>query len=183
MKNLIIGISGASGAPLAVALLKTLQDIKDVKTHVVVSKGGEFTLRHESSEDVRTLCDVYYENSALDSAIASGTFRADGMIVLPCSMKSVAGIKNGFSDTLLLRAADVCIKEKRKLILVPRESPLSPIHLDNLAYLSKLQNVVILPPVLSYYHLPKTVHDMEIHLIGKILDFFDIEIENFKRWK
>jgi flavin prenyltransferase len=105
------------------------------------------------------------------------------MIVVPCSMKTVAGISSGYSDNLLLRAADVTIKERRKLILVARETPLSPIHLRNMEYLSRLQNVVILPPVISYYSKPKSLEDINHHIAGKILDAAGIKIEGFKRWE
>lgn len=182
MKNIIVGITGASGAPLAIRLLKEFKKA-GVQTHLVISSGGEATLRHESSEDVKKLCYKLYDNSDLSSSISSGTFQTDGMVIVPCSMRSVGALASGVSANLLLRAADVCIKEKRKLLLVPRETPLSPIHLDNLAYLSKLQNVMILPPMLSYYTKPKTVEDMESLIVGKILSYFDIEMVGFKRWK
>ncbi len=183
MKKIIVGISGASGAPLAVRLLKELKKHDDVQVHLVVSSGGKRTLKYETNCDVKSLCDVYHKNKNIGSCIASGTFKTDGMVIIPCSMKTVASLANGISSNLLLRSADVCIKEKRKLILVPRESPLSPIHLDNLAYLSKLQNLFIIPPVLSYYTKEQSVEDMENQIIGKILSQFDIKMKSFKTWK
>lgn len=183
MKRIVVGISGASGSPLGVKMLKILRKIKDIQTHLVVSDGAKQTLRYECKKDIKSLADIYYENDNLAAAISSGTFKHDGMIIIPCSMKSVAGLANGFSQNLLLRAADVCIKEKRRLVIVPRETPLSPIHLENLTKLSKLQNVFIVPPVLSYYNDLKTLDDMQIHIIGKILSLFDIDIKEFKRWK
>ena len=186
MKKIIVGISGASGMPLAIHLLKELKANPSIETHLVLTKGAEMTILQEtkiSIEDVYSLADVVYDNHNIGASIASGTFQVDGMIVIPCSMKTVAGIAHGYSDNLLLRACDVMIKEQRKLILVTRESPLSSIHLDNLAYLSKIHTVMIMPPMLTYYNLPESIEDMERHLIGKVLSQFDIEINNFKRWK
>lgn len=182
MKKIIVGITGASGTPLAVRLLKELKKA-GVQTHLVISDGGKATLKHETDIKIKKLSHKYHNNNNLASSIASGTFKTDGMIIIPCSMKSISGLAHGSSQNLLLRAGDVCIKEKRKLLLVPRETPLSPVHLDNLAYLSKLQNVMILPPMLSYYTKPKSIKDMEKLIIGKILNYFDIEMKGFKRWK
>lgn len=185
MKKIVVGISGASGMPLAIKLLKELHH-HDVQIHLVMSKGAQITFAQEcqeSLEDVYALADVIYDNDHIGAAIASGTFVVDGMIVIPCSMKTVAGIRSGYSDHLLLRACDVMIKEKRPLILVTRESPLSSIHLDNLAYLSHIPNVMIMPPMMTYYQKPQTIEDMEIHLIGKILSQFDISVKEFQRWK
>lgn len=186
MKRIIVGISGASGLPLAIRLLKVLKELPEIETHLVMTQGGAMTLFQEtvmSVDEVHALADVVYDWRNIGASIASGTFQVDGMIVIPCSMKTVAGIAHGYSDNLLLRACDVIIKEQRKLILVARETPLSPIHLDNLAYLSKMPNVMIMPPVLTYYHLPQTIEDMEIHCIGKLLSPFGIELKNFRRWK
>ena len=186
MKRIVIGISGASGMPLAIHLLKMLQVTQDVETHLVLSRGAEMTILQETGmriEDVKSLADCVYDNDNIGASIASGTFHTDGMIVVPCSMKTVAGIAHGYSDNLLLRACDVMIKEQRKLILVTRESPLSSIHLANLLSLSQLHHVMIMPPMLTYYNLPQTIEDMERHMIGKMLSQFDIEVPCFKRWQ
>lgn len=186
MKKIVIGISGASGIPLAICLLKVLRELPDIESHLVMTKGAEMTALQEtdmSIKDIHALADVVYDCHDIGASIASGTFQVDGMIVVPCSMKTVAGIAHGYSDNLLLRACDVMIKEQRRLILVARETPLSSIHLDNLTYLSRLPHVMIMPPVLTYYHLPQTIEDMEIHCIGKILSVFGIELKNFQRWK
>lgn len=186
MKRIVIGMSGASGAPLAIHLLRYLKNMDDVMTYLVLSDGAKLTIEQEtdlSVAEVENLADQLYDNKQLNASIASGTFLCDGMIVIPCAMKTVAGIAHGYSDNLLLRACDVMIKEKRPLVIVPREAPLSPIHLDNLSYLSRLFNVTIIPPVLSYYQMPQSIEDMEIHLIGKILHIFDIEVTNYKRWQ
>ena len=185
MKRIIVGVSGASGAPLAEGLLRELQTRPEIETHLVLSGGGARTVREEcgmSPEEFRALADVFYDPADIGAAIASGSFEAEGMIVLPCSMKTVAGIAHGYSDNLLLRAADVTIKEQRKLILVPRECPLSRIHLDNMAYLAAIPGVFVMPPVLSYYHHPRTLAEMERQLIGRILAQFGLNTEGFTRW-
>lgn len=184
MKKIIVGLSGASGIPLAIKLLEWLKK-NECEIHVVASKGALITLKYEGDFELdylKSLATYFYDNDNLGASIASGTFKNDGMIIIPCSMKTVAGIANGYSDSLLLRAADVMIKEKRKLVLVTRETPLSSIHLKNLSYLSEISNVTILPPMLTYYNNPKTIEDMENHIIGKILDVFGLEIDKFKRW-
>lgn len=160
--RLIVGISGASGAPLAVELLRQLyENHPEVETHLVITRGGEMTLAHETDvtpNELRTLVSAYHENSSIGATIASGSFRTMGMIVVPCSMKTVAGVVSGYSDNLLLRAADVCLKERRKLVLVARESPLSTVHLRNL-YEASQNGAVILPPVPAYYARPRTMED------------------------
>lgn len=186
MKRIVVGISGASGMPLAIHLLKVLRTNPDVETHLVISTGAQMTILQETNmaiADVLALADYVYDNHNVAASIASGTFETAGMIVVPCSMKTVAGIAHGYSDNLLLRSCDVTIKEQRQLILVTRESPLSPIHLENLTCLSRLHHVMIMPPMLTYYNLPQTIEDMEIHMIGKILSQFGIEVDQFKRWQ
>ncbi|MGM9651315.1 MAG: UbiX family flavin prenyltransferase [Faecousia sp.] len=181
-KRLIVGVSGASGAPLAVALLKALKQT-GVETHVMLTHGGELTLRQECGLDSLTgLADVLYENHDIGAGPASGSFKAMGMIVIPCSMKTVAGIHSGYSDNLLLRAADVTLKERRKLVLVARETPLSTIHLRNMYELSQI-GAVMIPPMLSYYHKPESIEEMTHHIVGKVLDQFDIEVPKFRRWE
>lgn len=184
VKNLIIGVTGASGSQLAKSLLLATSKIDSVKTHLILTKGAKITALHElKNEDLSSLADFYYEDEDLAAPVASGTFKTDGMVIVPCSMKSVSALANGFSQNLLLRAGDVCMKEKRKLIIVPRETPLTQIHLQNLLTLSKIQNVTILPPMLSFYHGPQNIEDISLHVTGKILSFFDMEVDGFKRWK
>lgn len=181
--RLVIGISGASGIPIAVEILRRLRK-SCVETHLVYTRGAEMTLRQETDllvEGLEAMADVVYENRNIGAAIASGTFRTAGMIVVPCSMKTVAGIASGYSDNLLLRAADVTMKEGRKLVLVARETPLSQIHLRNLYELSRM-GAVIIPPMLSYYNRPGSVADCTAHIAGKVLDQFGIESEDFRRW-
>lgn len=181
-QRLVIGISGASGAPLAVDLLKLLKPT-DIETHVMVTHGGNLTLQQECGMDsVAELADVVYDNSDIAAGPASGSFQTMGMIVIPCSMKTAAGIHSGYSDNLLLRAADVTLKERRKLVLVARETPLSTIHLRNLYELSQM-GAIIVPPVLSYYQKPGTLEDMNRHIVCKVLDQFSVEAADFRRWE
>ena len=184
MRRIIVGISGGRGIPLAVELLLQLHAVPDVETHLVCTRGGEITAAQESDlsmEEIRALADVVYDNQNIGAHIASGTYKSDGMVVVPCSMKTVAGICSGYTDNLLLRAADVTLKERRKLILVARECPLNTIHLRNMYELSQM-GVEILPPMLTYYNHPQTIEDCTRHIVGKILDRFDIEGEDFRRW-
>ena len=181
--RVIVGISGASGAPLAVDVVRSLCAAR-MEVHLVVTRSGERTLRHEcglSIDDLAPLCAAVYDNADVGAAIASGSFRTRGMIVVPASMKTVAGIASDYSDNLLLRAADVTLKERRRLVVVPRECPLSSIHLKNLLELSQA-GAVVLPPVISCYSKPESVEEMLHHLTGKILDLFDLEAEDFRRW-
>lgn len=181
-KRLIVGISGASGAPLAVALLKALKEA-EIQTHVMISHGGELTMKQECGmNSLNGLADVLYDNRDIGAGPASGSFQTLGMIVIPCSMKTAAGIHSGYSDNLLLRAADVTLKERRKLVLVARETPFSTIHLRNLYELSQM-GAVILPPMLSFYQKPETAEEMTHHIVCKALDQFGIEVPNFRRWE
>lgn len=175
--RLIVGVSGASGAPIAVELLRQLWEKRsEVETHLIVTRGGVMTLAQETDvtlDELRSLAHVCHENDAIGASIASGSFKTMGMVVVPCSMKTVAGIVSGYSDNLLLRAADVCLKERRKLVLCARESPLSTIHLRNLYEASQL-GAVIIPPMLTYYHRPNDVKDMTRHVVQRILNQFDL---------
>lgn len=185
MKKIVVGLSGASGMPLAIKLLKELKN-NQCEVHLVATKGALMTLKIEHNENeelLKNLCDKYYDNGNIGAAIASGTFKNDGMIIVPCSMKTIAGVAHGYSDNLLLRSADVMIKEKRKLVLAVRETPLSAIHLDNMSYLAKFSSVYVMPLVMSYYNHPQSIEDMEYHMIGKMLNVFDLESTRFNRWK
>lgn len=182
-KRLIVGVSGASGAPLAVELLRQLHERHpEVETHLIITKGGAMTLSQEtdvSLEELKSLASVCHDNSNIGAAPASGSFKTMGMIVVPCSMKTVAGVVSGYSDNLLLRAADVCMKERRKLVLAAREAPLSTVHLRNLYEASQL-GAVILPPVLTYYNHPATLADCTRHTVGRILSQFDLDEESYQ---
>ena len=184
-KRLIVGVSGASGSLLARDLLEQMKALPHWETHVVVTACAQRTLRHEIPDDadcIARLADFLYEPDDIGARIASGSFPAEGMVVVPCSTKTVAGIHSGYSDNLLLRAADVTIKERRPLVLCVRETPLSPIHLRNMQELSQI-GITILPPMMSFYSLPASIAEMVRHLTGKILHIFDEEADGYKRWQ
>ena len=184
MKRLVVGLSGASGCPLAIDLLSVMREQPDWETHLVWSDGFARSLSYESDKTMDELCamaDVVYRNDDLGAAIASGTFQTEGMVVIPCSMKTVAGIACGYSDNLLLRAADVTIKEGRRLVLAARESPLSPIHLKNMLYLSEL-GVRIVPPMIAYYANTDSVQTVTRQAVGRVLNEFGISAPGFQRW-
>lgn len=183
-KRIVVGVSGASGAALGLACLDRLHDL-DVESCLVLTHGAELTIEQElgmSVEEFSSHADTVFDNGNVGAAIASGTFRTAGMIVAPCSMKTVAGIASGYSENLLLRAADVTLKERRPLVLLARESPLSAIHLDNMARLARIPGVVVMPPVLTFYNRPEGIDDMVHHIVCKALDVFDLECPGFQRW-
>ena len=169
--RIIVGITGASGIVIAVELLQRLKKIDSVETHLIITDGGALTIRDETNFSVyaiNSLADVVYNVHEMDAAIASGSFRTDGMAIVPCSMKTLAGIVTGYSSNLLLRAADVCIKENRPLVLVPREMPFSKIHLRNMKELADL-GAVIMPPVMTFYNTDMTLQAHINHVVNKIL--------------
>ena len=174
--RLIVGISGASGAIIAVELLHRLHKMETVETHLIITEGAALTFRHETEfdlYDIKKLADVVYDVNEMDASIASGSFLTDGMVIVPCSMKTVAGIASGYAENLLLRAADVCIKENRKLVIVPREIPFSRIHLRNLKEVAD-NGVIVLPPMLTFYNVPSTIQQQIDHIVGKILMQFNL---------
>ena len=182
--RLIVGITGASGVVLAVELLKRLKRIDSVETHLVITKSAELTIRDETDFDIfdiRRLADCVYDVNQPDASIASGSFLVDGMIVVPCTMKTLAGIASGYCENLLLRAADVCIKERRKLLLVPREMPFSPIHLRNMKELADC-GAIIMPPVMTFYHTPANLDAQINHIVNKILRLFNLP-EDMPQWR
>jgi len=184
MKRLIVGISGSSAVIYGVRLLEVLKDIPGTETHLVISRGAEITLPLETSKsvaDIKALANVVYDPANLAAAISSGSFRTMGMIVIPCSMKSLAQIALSLSDNLLARAADVTLKERRKLVIVPRETPLHLGHLRHMAAVTEMGGI-ILPPSPSFYHQPKTIMDIVDQTVGKVLDQFEIEHNLFRRW-
>jgi 4-hydroxy-3-polyprenylbenzoate decarboxylase len=179
---MLIAITGASGIPLAIKLLETIRE-KEIYTELIVSKIAEKLIKIETDyklEEIYKLADVVYDVENLTAGPASGSYIIHKMVIIPCTMKSLAAIANGYADNLITRAADVMIKEKRKLILVVRESPFSAIHLENMLKLAKL-GVIIAPPIPSYYIKPKSVNDLNEYFIGRILDQLEIE-SNIKRW-
>jgi len=182
--RLIIGITGATGAPFGVRLLELLRDIADVETHLVLSKWARSTIELETpytAREVADLADVSHGSGDQAAAISSGSFRTDGMIIAPCSMKTLAGIRTGYADSLLLRAADVVLKERRKLVLVPRETPLSEIHLDNMLALARM-GAVMVPPMPAFYSHPASVADIVDHVAMRVLDQFGLDVGTVPRW-
>lgn len=183
-KRLVVGISGASGSNLAVILLAAMRELPDWETHLVYSDGARRTILHETPftcEQVESLATQTHDLANVGASIASGTFRTEGMVIIPCSMKTLAGVAVGYSANLMLRAADVVLKERRKLVLVTRETPLHMGHMQNMMRAAEL-GAVILPPMLTHYILPKTVEDMERHIVGKVMSEFGIEFTDFQRW-
>ena len=181
--RLIVAITGASGVIYGKRLLEILQN-KKIETHLIISKAAEKIIEHEleaTRKDTEKLATHVYSVDDLTAPIASGSFKTDAMIIIPCSMKTLAGIAHGYAENLILRAADVMLKEKRKLILVPRETPLNIIHLHNMLKLAK-QGVTIVPAMPAYYHKPKNVSDIVDYVVGKVLDCLEIEHMLFKRW-
>lgn len=181
--KLVVGISGASGAVYGIRLLEALRQC-GVETHLVISKGAQKTITLKTNykiSDVESLADFVYDNADVGAAIASGSFKHDGMVIAPCSIKSLSGIAHSYNDNLLVRAADVCIKERRKLVVMVRETPLHLGHLKLLVALCETGGI-FLPPMPAFYHHPKTIDDIINQTIGKILDQFNIEHQLFRRW-
>ncbi len=177
-------MSGASGAILGISLLEIMKEFLDWETHLVISNGAQLTIKDETEytiEEVKNLADNVYDINNIGDSLASGTYKTEGMVIIPCSMKTIAGVASGYSDNLLLRSADVTLKEGRRLVVVPRESPLSAIHLKNMLTLSQA-GAMIIPPMVTYYNKPLSIEDMNRHIVAKILDKFGIEISGFKRW-
>lgn len=183
MKRVLVGISGASGAPIAIRLLQRLKVNQDVETHLIMSDSACLTIEQEteySVQQVQALADVVYDIKEIGARPASGSFQIDKMIIVPCSMKTVAGIASGYSDNLLLRSADVMLKEGRPLFLVARESPVSLIHLRNLQELS-MSGARIIPPMVSYYQGYKTIEEWTNNFVERLLDKMEIQ-NNVKAW-
>ena len=181
---LIIGITGASGAIYGIRLLEVLSSNDEVETHLIISQAAEKIIRYEtdwSLKRVQTLADVCYHINDIGASLSSGSFRRDGMIIAPCSMKTIAALASSYTDNLITRAADIALKEKNRLILLARETPLHLGHLRNMVKLTEM-GAVIVPPIPAFYHKPQTIQDIIDHTVGKVLDIFDIEHNLFQRW-
>jgi len=182
--RLVVAITGASGVIYGKRLLEVLKE-KNVETILVISKQAEKILKMEldiKREDLVKLAAKYYDSEDMGAPISSGSFKFDAMIIVPCSMKTLASIACGIASNLIVRAADVAIKEGRKLILVPREAPLSPIHLRNMLFLSEI-GVIIIPASPAFYHKPKTVKDLVDFVVGRILDVIGLKHELYKPYE
>ena len=184
MKKIVVGITGASGSVYAVRLIDVLREL-GIEVHAVITDSGQRVLDYEcgmTMEELSRRVDVLYPNTDVGAAIASGSFRMDAMVVLPCSMKTAGAIAHGVTDDLLTRAADVTLKEGRRLLLVPRETPMHEIHLENLLRLARA-GAVVMPAAPGFYHRPETLDDLVNMMVGKILDRLGIEAELFTRWR
>ena len=183
--RIIVGVSGATGVGMGYYLLKALRAVPDCEIHLVVTDAARKTWDLETVldyEEFTSLADVVHDAHNMAASISSGSFFTDGMIVLPCSMKTLAGIISGYTDNLVLRAADVCLKEGRKVVLAPREMPLGKVHLQNMLKAADL-GCVIIPPMLTFYNHSMTVQEQVDHIIGKILMQFGILPDNFRPWE
>jgi len=184
MRQIIVGMTGATGAMLGVELLRQLQGHPNVQTHLVLSRWARATIRLEtglSVGDVAGLADLVYSSDDQAAAISSGSFLVEAMVVVPCSMKTLAGIRTGYADGLIARAADVTLKERRRLVLVPRETPLSEIHLDNMLALARM-GASIVPPMPAFYNQPASLDDIVGHIVTRIMDQLGIESSTATRW-
>ena len=183
MRRLIVGITGATGVILGVRLLEALKDC-EVESHLVISNWGRRTIEHETPYTVQQVCalaSVYHNSANMAAEISSGSFITEGMVVIPCSMRTLGGIATGYGEHLIHRAADVILKERRRLVLVVRESPLSELHLENMLKLARA-GVSIIPPMPAFYNHPKSVNDIVDHIVARVLDQFGIAARFAKRW-
>lgn len=184
MTVLIVGITGASGAVYGIRLLEVLSSTKNVETHLIVSEPAEAIIKYEtgrSVEEVKELASFSYDIRDMGAEISSGSFKTDGMIVAPCTVKTMSAIANSYSENLLIRVGDVTLKERRQLLLLVRETPLHLGHLRNLERLCEM-GAIIMPPAPAFYHRPQTIQDIVDHTVGKMLDVFGIEHSLFQRW-
>ncbi len=187
MKRLIVGISGASGVIYGIRLLEVLRGVQDVETHLILSAAGSITIGLEtdySVEQVQALADVTYRFKDIAAAVSSGSFKTHGMVVIPCTMKTLAGIAYSFSDNLLLRAADVVLKDRRRLVIVPRETPLHLGHLRTMKQVVEM-GAILAPPMPAFYHRPQTLDDIINQTVNRVLDLLDIDLPQdlFQRWQ
>ena len=187
MKRLVIGVTGASGVIYAIRLLEVLQGVADVETHLVLSFAARQTIKYETRytvDEVTQLADVRHPLKNIAASISSGSFKTMGMVVVPCSMKTLSGITHSYSDNLLLRAADVTLKDRRPLVLLPRETPLHIGHLRMMVQATEM-GAIILPPMPAFYHRPQSINELVDQTVNRVLDVLDIELkeELFERWK
>ena len=181
---LIIGITGATGVIYGIRLLEVLSSMKEVETHLVISEAGEMTIKYETRlkiDDIRKLANYSYDIEDVSARISSGSFQRDGMIVAPCTVKTMSALANSYTENLLIRAGDVTLKERKKLVLMVRETPLHLGHIRNMERLTEM-GAIIMPPAPAFYYKPKTLRDIINHTVGKMLDMFDIKHNLFQRW-
>jgi flavin prenyltransferase len=181
---LVIGITGATGIIYGIRLLEVLSAIGNIETHLIISEAGETTIKYETNHslnEIKKLANYNYDIKDVGARLASGSFKRDGMIIAPCTIKSMSALANSFTDNLIIRAGDVTLKERKKLLLLVRETPLHLGHLRNMEKLTEM-GAIIMPPVPAFYHKPKTVQDIINFTVGKMLDMFDVEHDLFRRW-
>ena len=182
--KVIVAITGATGSIFGIRILEILKGIKEVETHLILSNWGGKTIELETNymlDEVKQLADCTYETADLGARISSGSFQVDAMIIAPCSMKTLASIRIGLADNLVSRAADVILKERKKLILLTRETPLNTIHLENMLALSRM-GTIISPPMPAFYNHPKTIDDIVNHIAYRTVDQLGIILPDLKRW-
>lgn len=185
MRRLIVGITGASGTIYGIRALDVLRQVPDIETHLILSPAALRTIVDETdmtAAEVRALADVVHDHRDIGAAPSSGSFRAMGMLIAPCSIKTLSSIANSYDDNLIVRAADVCLKEQRRLVLLPRETPLHAGHLELMLRAARI-GAVIAPPMPAFYPRPKTIADLVDHTVGRALDLFDIDVGIAHRWK
>ena len=185
MRRIVVGMSGASGAIYGIRMLEVLKESDDIEVHLVMSPSAGRTIHDETDwkvSDVEALADVVHNHKDIGASLASGSYRHDGMVIAPCSVKTLSGIVNSYDDNLLVRAADVALKEKRRVVLMVRETPL---HLGHIELMARAANygAVVMPPVPAFYIRPKSLDDIINQSVGKALDFFDVSHTLFRRWK
>jgi len=184
-RKIIVGITGSSAPIYGIRTLQVLQGMPDIETHLILSEGAHLSIKYEAPDwaidDIIELADVYHDPRNLAASVSSGSFKTGGMVVVPCSMKTLASISHSYNVDLITRAADVCLKERRRLVIVARETPFHRGHLMNMLAVTDMGGV-ILPPIPGFYSQPKTIDDIINHTVGKILDLLDIENDQFKRW-
>jgi 4-hydroxy-3-polyprenylbenzoate decarboxylase len=183
--RLIVGISGASGVIYGIRLLEALKTISDLETHLILSKGAKLNISIETQwqvKQVEALADVVHSDQNLAATIASGSYPTDGMVIVPCSMKTLSGVVNSYAESLLVRAADVVLKERRQLVLVPRETPLHVGHCRLLLQAAEM-GAMMVPPMPAFYNDPETVNDIIDHTVGRLLDLFGVDSGLVKRWQ
>jgi 4-hydroxy-3-polyprenylbenzoate decarboxylase len=184
VKRIIVAITGASGAIYGIRALEMLQSVPDVETHLILTASAQRTIAHETayrSDDVRALADEYHNPKDIGATVSSGSFVTAGMLVAPCSIKTLSGIAHSYNENLVVRAADVCLKERRRVVLMLRETPLHAGHIDLMAAATR-NGAIIMPPVPAFYALPVTLDDVVNQTVGRALELFDIELPGIKRW-
>ena len=184
-KRLIVGITGATGAIYGVEILKTLQALEDWESHLVLSEAGALNLWHELKmrrKELEKLAHAAYHPNDIAAAIASGSFLTEGMVIAPCSMKTLAAVAHAHADELVSRAADVVLKERRRLVLLPRETPLNLAHLRNMTAVSEMGGIIF-PPVPAFYAMPKSIEELVAHTVGRVLDLFGLHSPKLARWQ